>query len=89
VTIQPGGKVEVTSDQLPEGQQAEVIVLLDTSMPPNESGGPNATGAISRPIWKVAQELAGSIPAAELANLPADLAAEHDHYIYGLPKRHS
>lgn len=28
VTIQPGGRVEVASDQLPAGRQAEVIVLV-------------------------------------------------------------
>ena len=28
VTIQPGGRVGVTSTELPEGQQAEVIVLV-------------------------------------------------------------
>jgi len=28
VTIQAGGRVEVTSTELPEGQQAEVIVLI-------------------------------------------------------------
>jgi len=28
VTIQAGGRIEVTSTELPEGQQAEVIVLV-------------------------------------------------------------
>ena len=29
VTIQPGGRVEVSSDELPAGQSAEVIVLVN------------------------------------------------------------
>lgn len=29
VTIQPGGRVEIASDQLPVGRQAEVIVLVN------------------------------------------------------------
>ena len=29
VTIQPGGRVELSSDELREGQQAEVIVLVE------------------------------------------------------------
>jgi hypothetical protein len=35
VTIGPGGRVEVVSDELPEGRQAEVIVLL------TPEGGPS------------------------------------------------
>jgi len=34
VTIQPGGRVVVTSDELPEGHRAEVIVLVDQESPP-------------------------------------------------------
>ena len=33
VTIQPGGRVELTSDDLPEGHQAEVIVLVNQNQP--------------------------------------------------------
>lgn len=29
VTIQPGGRIEITSDQLPEGRQAEVSVRVN------------------------------------------------------------
>jgi Arc/MetJ-type ribon-helix-helix transcriptional regulator len=40
-----------------------------------------------KPIWEVADELGKSIPAEEWARLPVDGASEHDHYIYGTPKR--
>jgi hypothetical protein len=40
-----------------------------------------------KPIWEIAEELFGDIPDEELARLPVDGAAEHDHYLYGLPKR--
>jgi len=33
VTIKPGGRVEVTSDQLPEGRLAEVIILVEQEPP--------------------------------------------------------
>lgn len=33
VTIQKGGRVEITSDQLPVGQRAEVIVLVSPEAP--------------------------------------------------------
>jgi len=39
------------------------------------------------PIWDIADELFGAIPDEELTRLPMDGAAEHDHYLYGWPKR--
>jgi hypothetical protein len=38
-------------------------------------------------IGEIADELFGEIPDEELAQLPEDGAAQHDHYLYGLPKR--
>jgi hypothetical protein len=38
-------------------------------------------------IWEVAAELVAEIPEEDLAGLPIDGAAQHDHYIYGTPKR--
>jgi len=39
------------------------------------------------PLWQRFQDAVHSIPEEELATLPADGAGEHDHYLYGLPKR--
>ena len=36
---------------------------------------------------QIAEELFGDLPEEELARLPMDGAAQHDHYMYGLPKR--
>lgn len=38
-------------------------------------------------LGEIAEELFRDIPEEELARLPVDGAAQHDHYIYGLPKR--
>ncbi len=38
-------------------------------------------------MGEIAADLFGEIPEEELACLPIDGAAQHDHYIYGLPKR--
>jgi hypothetical protein len=38
-------------------------------------------------IWEVAEEIRRSIPAEEWDKLPVDGAEQHDHYIYGVPKR--
>jgi Arc/MetJ-type ribon-helix-helix transcriptional regulator len=41
----------------------------------------------SKPIWEEAVDLTADVPAEEWAKLPRDLAEQHDHYIYGTPKR--
>lgn len=38
-------------------------------------------------IWEIAAELVAEIPEEDLARLPVDGAAQHDHYIYGTPQR--
>ena len=38
-------------------------------------------------FWQKAIEASQRIPDEELERLPADLAAQVDHYIYGTPKR--
>jgi Arc/MetJ-type ribon-helix-helix transcriptional regulator len=39
------------------------------------------------PVWQRFQNAVRSIPEEELATLPPDGASEHDHYLYGVPKR--
>lgn len=41
-----------------------------------------------RPIWEVILENMKDVPPEEFARLPKDGASEHDHYLYGSPKRH-
>jgi hypothetical protein len=36
-----------------------------------------------RPIWEDLLRIAQSIPEPDLHKLPTDLAAHHDHYLYG------
>lgn len=43
----------------------------------------------SKPIWEVFEEITSSVPKEEWAKLPIDGAEQHDHYIYGTPKRPS
>ena len=40
-----------------------------------------------KPIWEMFEEASRDIPDEVLARLPTDLAAQVDHYVYGLPKR--
>jgi hypothetical protein len=41
----------------------------------------------AKPIWEIFEEASQDIPDEVLARLPTDLAAQVDHYVYGLPKR--
>ena len=41
----------------------------------------------ARPIEEVIGELAAEVPQEEWDNLPDDLIENHDHYLYGTPKR--
>ena len=39
------------------------------------------------PIWERLAALTADAPPEELAKLPTDGASQHDHYLYGTPKR--
>ncbi len=39
------------------------------------------------PIWEVFQESLTDIPEEEIDLLPHDAAEQHDHYLYGTPKK--
>ena len=51
-----------------------------STTPPPQSAAP-------KPIWEQFAEAFDDVPDEELARLPTDLAAQVDHYVYGLPKR--
>jgi hypothetical protein len=41
----------------------------------------------SRPIWEVIVDNMKDVPPDVMAAMPRDGASQHDHYIYGWPKR--
>src|SRR5205807_10397626 len=45
------------------------------------------TGQEHKPIWEEILESTADIPEEEWHKLPTDLAEQHDHYLYGTPKR--
>jgi hypothetical protein len=61
----------------------EALIKLLADLPPLE-GAPKAE---ARPIWEVLQDNIKDVTAEEFAKLPKDGAGEHDHYLYGHPKR--
>ena len=71
---------------LEELQERERLQHDDTS---NGHEIPASTEAqeSGKPIWELFEEASRRIPDEELERLPTDLAAQVDHYVYGLPKR--
>jgi hypothetical protein len=47
----------------------------------------SANGNSPKTIWDVAAEITRNMTPEEIAQLPTDGAEQHDHYIYGTPKR--
>jgi hypothetical protein len=50
-------------------------------------GSDTRTARSEKTIWGVLDDIWAEVPDEELRKLPTDLAAQHDHYIYGLPKK--
>jgi hypothetical protein len=47
----------------------------------------SACASEDRPIWDVILDNMKDVPPAEFEKLPKDGASQHDHYLYGYPKR--
>jgi len=66
--------------------------LQEYARPEIANGHPNGGGSKeeqepSDSILDIFQSAWEAIPEEDLEDLPTDLAAQHDHYIYGIPKR--
>lgn len=62
-------------------EHQEVTLVLETS----EDLGNRSVA--ERPIWEVAEDLMRGLPEDVLRGVPSDGAAQHDHYLYAVPKR--
>jgi len=75
-----------------EGLQDQVHPHTDTpttsgnggqAEPPADQESPPGT----KHLWEIAADLLKDVPQEVLDRLPPDGATQHDHYIYGTPKR--
>jgi hypothetical protein len=80
-----GKPVDVLLAEALEGLQEHVYSGHDNGSHEEASSVPSQ--APHKPIWQQFAEAFKDVPEEELARLPVDGAAQHDHYIYGLPKR--
>lgn len=74
-----GRKVQALSD----GEQQRLLNIIDELL----GEAPTARPSTARPIWEIFEQLSQQIPIEEWSKLPSDGAEQHDHYLYGAPKR--
>ncbi len=65
---------------LPLDEQKEVLEIIEKKVSASQKKD-------SRPIWEVITEISNRIPEEEWAKLPSDGSINHDHYLYGAPKK--
>jgi hypothetical protein len=79
------GSLGAMRDAADEPDEAVAHAMEMRGRQPSASPPDAATG--HKPIWEVFQEISASVPDEVWATLPTDLSEQHDHYIYGTPKR--
>jgi hypothetical protein len=76
------GAMRDAADELDEvvAHAMEMRGRQSSASPPDAATG-------HKPIWEVFQEISANVPDEVWDALPTDLSEQHDHYIYGTPKR--
>ena len=69
---------------LPDKKQQEVLALVDEMLKEDQASRPRET----RPIWEIITEISSQAPPGTWDDVPTDGSVNHDHYLYGAPKRH-
>jgi hypothetical protein len=69
---------------LPPEKQQRVLSMVEEMLSEKEA----TQGRVAvRSLWEIAEEISSRVPLEEWEKLPADGAEQHDHYLYGSPKR--
>ncbi len=66
---------------LPPDKQQSVLDFVEFLIQKTEPQHPQKS------LWQVMDEASDGIPAEERDNMPSDGSYQHDHYLYGTPKR--
>jgi hypothetical protein len=77
-------KIQEKVKALPLEKQQRVLSLVEEMLSEKE---PGQDGVAVRPLWEIVEEISARVPLEEWEKLPADGAEQHDHYLYGSPKR--
>ena len=77
-TIKNGQVVVETSAKLPEGAS----VRIEVENPAAANGAPPSDSLNLKNFWTAMRGMAG-----KAQTLPSDIAENHDHYLYGRPRK--
>ena len=77
-------KAIAKTQSLPAAEQNRLAALLLQEI---ETAGGEGKGASARSLWDEILEIVEGVPEEVWETIPKDGAAEHDHYLYGVPKR--
>jgi hypothetical protein len=69
---------------LPDEKQQEVLALVEGMLREEEDKQPRET---VRPIWEIIEEISSQAPPGTWDSVPTDGSVNHDHYLYGAPKK--
>ena len=69
---------------LPPEKQQRVLSMVEEMLSENET---TQSRVAVRPLWEIAEEISSQVPLEEWEKLPVDGAEQHDHYLYGSPKK--
>ena len=69
---------------LPDEKQQEVLALVDGMLKEQQERPPSEH---VRPIWEIIEEISSQAPPGTWDNVPSDGSVNHDHYLYGAPKK--
>jgi putative addiction module CopG family antidote len=79
---------EVQSGRFPsEAAVLEEALSLLEQQEQQQDPSPSQNGSSTRSIGEIIDELMSDVPDDVLDRLPVDGAAQHDHYLYGTPRR--
>ena|SRR5947208_1956400 len=70
---------------LPLSEHAQVRVTVEPQV--GAAGPRDQQQETEIPLWEQILSLTRDLPPEAFAGLPTDGASQHDHYIYGTPKR--
>ena len=78
----------LTPEQMRQLREELDSELAHVALPPETPAAKDAAAPPARKsVWERIQERTAAIPDEEWDKLPTDLAEQHDHYLYGTPKR--
>ncbi len=81
------GQFPSIDDAMAEAARLLLSQLKQRPVAPPPTAGEEPPATAHKPIWEVIEEENRSIPPEVWDSLPTDLSEQHDHYIYGTPKR--